>query len=169
MSGAAFSVKVWGARGSLPVSGEAFRHFGGNTTSIVMTCGGRHVLFDAGSGIMPAGKYLRGLGVTEYDLFLTHCHYDHMIGLPYLSPMFDGAARLRIWSGHLSGVMSTRQLIEDFMRAPWFPISPSVCAATLSYRDFSPGHVLSPAEGVVIRTGRLNHPGGAVGYRVEFE
>lgn len=168
MAKAGFKVKVWGARGSLPVSGEAYRRFGGSTTSIEMTLGGRRLMIDAGSGILPAGKRLKAEGTRDIDLFLTHCHYDHVIGLPYFAPLYDPQANLTIWSGHLAGVMTTRQIVEGIMSSPWFPVTLGLCSGTPKCRDFRAGDVLEPAKGIVLRTARLNHPGGAIGYRVDY-
>ncbi len=35
-----FHVRFWGARGSLPVSGQRFIRYGGNTACVEMRCGG---------------------------------------------------------------------------------------------------------------------------------
>ena len=34
--------------------------------------------------------------------------------------------------------------------------------------DFRPPETLTPHDGIVIRTMRLNHPNGCVGYRVNY-
>lgn len=164
-----FKVRFWGTRGSIPVCGEAFRRYGGNTPCVEMICGGRSLLFDAGTGIKPAGVALRESGARDLQLFFTHFHYDHVIGLPFFAPIYDPAIRLEIWSGHLAGKMSTQEMLQGLMREPWFPIEISTCRAALLSRDFHAGDILRPMPGVTIRTGSLNHPGGCIGYRIEFE
>ncbi|PBB20599.1 MBL fold metallo-hydrolase [Mesorhizobium sp. WSM4313] len=163
-----FLVRFWGVRGSISVSGPDFSRYGGNTICIEMRCGKHTLLFDAGSGLRPAGWALRASGVTDFDLFFTHCHYDHIIGLPAFKPIYDRSVKVRLWSGHLAGRMTTRQMVDEFMRPPWFPVRLDVCKASLDYCDFVSGDVLRPREGVVIRTGSLTHPGGCIGYRVEW-
>lgn len=163
-----FAVRFWGVRGSLPVSGPEFERFGGNTTCIEMRCGEHRLVFDAGSGLLPAGKALLADGVTTFNMFFTHCHYDHIIGLPYFAPLFDPRSNVAVWSGHMAGTMTTREMIADFIRPPWFPIEIDQCRARLSPRDFKAGDVLEPYANLKIRTGNLNHPGGAIGYRVEW-
>ena len=163
-----FLVRFWGVRGSIAVSGPEFARYGGNTICIEMRCGKHTLLFDAGSGLRPAGKALRASGVTDFDLFFSHCHYDHIIGLPAFKPIYERGIKLTLWSGHLAGRMTTRQMVDAFIQPPWFPVKLEICKANLDYRDFVSGDVLRPREGVVVRTGSLTHPGGCIGYRVEW-
>ncbi|MGB7260891.1 MAG: MBL fold metallo-hydrolase [Albidovulum sp.] len=163
-----FRVRVWGARGSLPVSGQEFHEFGGNTICVEMRCGNEVLLFDAGSGLVPAGRALCAEGVKSTNLFFSHCHYDHVIGFPFFSMMFDRDATIDVWSGHLNGTMTTYEMVSGFMRRPYFPVDPDVYAARLNSNEFLPGDVLRPCADVTIKTAGLNHPGGAIGYRVEW-
>ncbi|MBL0373650.1 MBL fold metallo-hydrolase [Rhizobium sp. KVB221] len=162
-------MRAWGVRGSLPVSGPDFRVYGGDTVCIEMQCGEHRLLFDAGSGILPAGKALLEDDVSAFNLFFTHCHYDHIIGLPYFAPLFDARSTVDVWTGHMAGKMTTRQMIAEFIRPPWFPIEINACRANLRCRDFKAPDVLEPFPGLRIKTGNLNHPGGAIGYRVEWQ
>ncbi len=163
-----FRVRFWGVRGSLPVSGPEFQQYGGSTACIEIQCGRHTLFFDAGSGLRPAGEALKADAQTDFDLFFTHCHYDHIVGLPFFIPLYDPMARVVLWSGHLAGLMTTREMLGEFMRPPWFPVKLDVCRANFDCRDFVSGDVLRPRPGVVIRTASLNHPGGCVGYRVEW-
>ncbi|MCF3642659.1 MBL fold metallo-hydrolase [Rhizobium sp. TRM95111] len=163
-----FVVRFWGVRGSVPVSGPQFQRYGGNTICVEMRCGSDVLLFDAGSGIPCAGHALRAEGVERIDLLFTHCHYDHILGFPYFKPMYDSGTSVKLWSGHLAGAMTTHEMIEGFMRPPWFPVGPSICRANLEFGDFRAGDVLQPRPAITVRTGPLNHPGGAIGYRVEW-
>lgn len=163
-----FRLKLWGTRGGLSVSGPQFQTFGGATICFEMRLGEQVILFDAGSGALPAGLALLAEGCKDITVFFTHSHYDHISGLPFFKPIFCNSTSLTVWSGHLAGIMTTREMLKEFMRPPFFPIGPDCCTASIDARDFAVGDVLTPHPGVVVRTGRLNHPGEAVGYRVEF-
>ena len=167
MTPPAFEVTLWGTRGSLPVSGPDFAVFGGNTACVEMRCGDRTLLFDAGSGIPVAGVALRSRGVEDIALLFSHFHYDHLMGLPFFLPIYDKDVRLRVWSGH-APAMRTEAMFGEFMREPFFPIGPDKCCAHIECADFRAGDVLRPWPEVRIRTAMLNHPGNAIGYRVEF-
>ena len=54
------------------------------------------------------------------------------------------------------------------MGPPFFPLTPKQLRADITYRDFRPPEVLKPHSDVAVRTARLNHPNGAVGYRIDF-
>lgn len=164
-----FRVKIWGARGTLPVSGEKFRKYGGNTICIEVRCGSHVLLFDAGSGLLPAGQALKAEGIGDVNMFFSHCHYDHIIGFPYFKPFFNRENDVRIWSGHLAGQKTTHEIIAEFMSPPWFPVPLDVCCAQIVTKDFKAGDVLNVHPDLNITTDMLNHPGKAIGYRIDWQ
>lgn len=163
-----FYVKFWGVRGSIACPGPEHHRYGGNTSCLEVRCGGHLLVFDAGTGIRYLGDNLCGNGPLSFDLFLTHTHHDHIVGLPFFRPIFDKKNRVQVWAGHLLPEMTLSAALCQFMKAPLFPVPPQIFAADVSYHDFKAGETLSPAPGVTLRTGVLNHPNGATGYRVEF-
>jgi phosphoribosyl 1,2-cyclic phosphodiesterase len=167
MSEQALTVRFWGTRGSVSAPGPAARQFGGDTACVEVSNGPHAIIFDAGSGLRRLGLTFRERGLETADIFFSHCHYDHIIGLPFFSPLFDSTIQVTLWSGHLHGHMTTRQMVEEFMRAPFFPVRPAVFSPNTRYRDFVPGDTLRPPGAAVIHTGALNHADGAVGYRLE--
>ncbi|VAV96496.1 Metal-dependent hydrolases of the beta-lactamase superfamily I [hydrothermal vent metagenome] len=164
-----FYVKFWGVRGSVPVSGRSTCEYGGNTSCLEIGCGERLIMLDAGSGAFLFGKSLKNQKVGEIDVLFSHCHYDHIEGAPFFEPAYCNNWKIRYWSGHLFGTMTTEQMIETYMRRPYFPVGPEIFDSQASYHDFKPGSVLELGDGIVVRTTSLNHPDGAVGYRVEYD
>ena len=163
-----FYVRIWGARGSLPACSGQASSFGCATPCIEVRCGNRTFVLDAGSGCFPLGQELVGGESREFDLLFTHCHYDHIEGLPFFRPLHSSDWTGRIWSGHLAGRMTTEEMVAGYMREPYFPVGPGCFAANLAFSDFAAGDVIAAGDGVTIRTLALNHPGGAVGYRIEY-
>ena len=163
-----FSVRFWGVRGSIACSGPQTARYGGNTSSLEVRCGGRLLLFDAGSGIRYLGNRLAAEAPLDSDLYLTHTHFDHVCGLPFFRPLFQPQNTFRLWAGHLGGRATLRQVLWDFMISPLFPVPPEIFRADISYHDFDAGETLSPAPGIELRTTALNHPDGATGYRVDY-
>ena len=85
---------LWGVRGSIPVPGPHTVRFGGNTACLEIRYGSddKLLIVDAGSGIKPLGdKIVReelSKGPVNAKLFLSHTHWDHIIGFPFFVPIF---------------------------------------------------------------------------------
>jgi phosphoribosyl 1,2-cyclic phosphodiesterase len=165
---APFTVRFWGVRGSIACSGPRTARYGGNTSSLEVRCGDEVLLFDAGTGIRYLGRTLEGMRL-DADIYFTHTHFDHICGLPFFRPLFQPQNRFRLWAGHLRGAMTLKRVLAEFMMSPLFPVPPEVFRSMLEYRDFTPGDTLRTAKGVPLRTAALNHPDGAIGYRIDFD
>ena len=163
-----FSVRFWGVRGSIACSGPRTTRYGGNTSSLEVRCDKQMLLFDAGTGLRYLGHSLSSADTIDADLFLTHTHFDHVVGLPFFKPFFKPQNRFRLWAGHLAEGMTLRRVLGEFMMSPLFPVPPQVFRARMEYREFKAGETLRPAEGIAVRTTLLNHPDGATGYRVDY-
>jgi phosphoribosyl 1,2-cyclic phosphodiesterase len=165
-----FSVRFWGVRGSIACSGPRTARYGGNTSSLEVRCDERMLLFDAGTGLRYCGIELmkNGPASLDADLFLTHTHFDHVVGLPFFKPFFKPQNRFRLWAGHLAEGMTLRRALGEFMMSPLFPVPPQVFRARMEYREFKAGDTLRPADGIAVRTAPLNHPDGATGYRIDY-
>jgi len=164
-----FLVRIWGARGSIPAPAERNCELGSDTCCVEMRCGDSVLAFDAGSGATSLSARLAADGVRDFDLFFTHCHLDHIIGLPFMKQLYDPRASARLYAGHFEDGTTCEEMVRNFMRPPYFPVTPLQFQGAISFLDFAPPDTLRPKPGVEIRTMRLNHPNGAVGYRVEFE
>ena len=164
-----FLVRFWGVRGSIACPGPETVRYGGNTACVEMRCGGHILIFDAGTGLRPLGLALMAEAPLDADLFLSHTHLDHIVGLPFFQPLFCPENRIRLWSGHLAPEHGLRDVICKMMTAPLFPVPVELLEAAAGYNDFACGATLTPKPGVVLRTAALNHPDCACGYRVEYK
>ena len=163
-----FSVRFWGVRGSIPTPGPATVKYGGNTSCVEMRCGSHLLIFDAGSGLRELGLQLTKNGAVEADLFLSHTHHDHLVGLPFFCSAFEPRNKLRIWAGHLKPERTIEAVLRGFMADPLFPVPLDIFGAQVTLHDFKAGETLTPCPEVTVRTAALNHPNRATGYRVEF-
>jgi phosphoribosyl 1,2-cyclic phosphodiesterase len=164
-----FTIRFWGVRGSIPCPGPSTAHFGGNTPCVEVRCGKRLIIFDAGTGIRALGNELVSKGEPlDADILLSHCHIDHVNGIPFFAPFFSSANRFRIWAGHLLPDYNLEDALRSLMSHPLFPIEVEVFQADIRYRDFIAGESIDLGDKVVIKTVRLDHPGGATGYRIDY-
>lgn len=164
-----FTIKFWGVRGTMPTPGTRTLKYGGNTSCVQMTCGDRQLIFDAGTGLYPLGEALKA---REVDIFLSHTHIDHIMGLPFFSGAYDAAYTIRIWAGHLLPEHTIQQVIGGLMSPPVFPLTLADLRSQLQFYDFTAGedirHAVMTDAAITIRTLPLNHPDRATAYRVEY-
>ena len=162
-------MRFWGVRGSIACPGPETVRYGGNTSCVEIRCGSRLLVFDGGTGLRPLGQELMKHGRrVELDLFYSHTHLDHILGLPFFAPCYDGRSRIRIWAGGLDASPGIEAALNKMMMAPLFPIPMDIFAARVEFTDFRAGEVLTPHPGIRLRTAPLNHPNGATGYRLEY-
>ena len=163
-------VRFWGVRGSIACPGPGTARYGGNTSCVEVRCGGQLFIFDGGSGLRLLGNALmNGDHPRDFDLFFTHTHLDHCHGLPFFAPCYDPRNRIRIWAGHLKPEAGIEAVLGKMMSPPLFPIPMDIFAAKLEFNDFTAGEALVTPPGFTLRTGRLNHPNRATGYRLEHD
>ena len=161
-------IRFQGVRGSIPTPGPETVLFGGNTPCVEVFCGPRRLILDAGSGLRAVAAALDRIGApSDLDLLLSHTHYDHICGLPFFTPLFRAENSVRIWSGHLPPG-GTEAALRSSLTPPLMPDLASLIRARVAYRDFAAGDTLDFGDGIVVRTALLPHPGGCIGYRIEW-
>src|SRR5262245_27809684 len=115
-----------------------------------MRCGGGLLIFDAGSGLRELGRELMKGGAVEGDLFLSHTHYDHLMGLPFFMSAFQASNRFHVWAGHLLPENTIEQVLRKFMAEPLFPVPLDIFNCTMIFQDFRAGETLTPRPGVEV-------------------
>ena len=160
-------LKVLGCRGSVPRSGKGFSKYGGATSSYALRLGGRLIIIDAGSGIMSVDRELRE-GEKSFDLFLTHPHADHILGLPMCRPVFDPGFGLRVYSKTRLGYGGKAQ-VNSFMSLPIWPVDVDGLAASFEFIELENGLVLEGEPEVKVYSMDAAHPGGCSLLRFEFD
>ncbi len=166
---ASMSLRFWGVRGSFPCPGANTVRYGGNTACVEIRCGEHILIFDAGTGIRQLGDALVSESRTmEVDLFFSHCHIDHIIGLPFFAPLYLTEQTVSLWAGHLGPEIAIDHALRRLMSYPLFPIQVEAFRANVKFRNFSAGDTLTPRPGITVRTAPLHHPDGATGYRIDY-
>ncbi len=161
-------IRFWGVRGSIACPGAETIRYGGNTPCIEVTCGDHVLIFDAGTGLRALGNALVAHSkARHFDIFLTHCHLDHVTGLPFFAPFFAEGYSIRIWAGNLLPDTNVEQVMRKIMSSPLFPVEVEIFKAAIEFRDFRSGDVLKPFDGATLHTAPLDHPDGCSGYRLE--
>ncbi len=158
-------VRCWGARGSIPVSGQDYLRYGGDTPCIeVRTRDDEIVIVDAGSGIRRLGNRLLAENRHAYTMIFTHAHWDHIMGFPFFKPVYLPRTRITL-SGCPFAQASVKAIISRIMTPPNFPVNFESITADLRYQEacldaFTVG-------GMTIIPVPISHPNQGMGYRFE--
>jgi len=100
------SVAFLGTGGAVPSARR-------NTASLLVSRGGERLLFDCGEGTQR--QMQRSLGLVQVDeIYLTHFHADHVLGLPGLLKTYDLTERERPLA--LYGPRGLRDFVQSLSR-----------------------------------------------------
>ena len=163
----------FGVRGSCPCSSDQQRRYGGNTSCVLVEVEGEPpLILDLGTGLRALGHYLHGslraAGLPLHaTVLLTHLHYDHVLGLPFFSPMQDPGAVLDVY-GPSQQDGSLREVLAGMVRPPFFPISMAEFRGELRCQDIE-GPVDFSAGGIEVKARPVPHIGHTLGYRIEAD
>jgi len=114
------------------------------------------IMLDAGTGMYRAGRYLQ---TSQLDIFLTHAHLDHVVGLTFLFDVIHQHPLERIT---IHGADDKLAAIREHLFAESiFPAMPPCEFRTLA------DEVPLPDEGRLTHFPLL-HPGGTIGYRLDW-
>ncbi len=167
-------VKFWGVRGSLPCPGPQTMKYGGNTSCIELKFEGlnRIIIIDAGSGIRELGDYMMANslseGPMETEIFLTHTHWDHIMGFPFFTPMYIPGTKIKIYGPTTYDDESLKDIVGGLLTHRYFPVRQQELASEIVYIDLNEGK-FNLGDGIVLTAKLLNHPVLCLGYRFEYK
>jgi len=141
------SVFFAGTAGSIPTARRGL-------PALLVRRGGERILFDCGEGTQR--QLVRSLGLADVDeVFLTHFHADHWLGLPGMLKTFDLRGRERPLTIH--GPPGLRDVMALGLRAA------GRVGFELELVELEPAQVLE-REGYAVAAVPVAHRGAAYGY-----
>lgn len=167
-------IRFWGVRGSIPCPGPTTVEYGGNTACIEIRYGDddKLIIIDAGSGMRALGNYMMQhdlpRGPMKTKIFITHTHWDHIMGFPFFTPIFIPGTKLEIYGPVTYEDEGLDRIVGDQLSYRYFPVKQSELAAEISYFPLKECS-MDLGDGISVTTKYLNHPILCLGYRFEFE
>ena len=160
-------VTFYGVRGSIATPGPSTVRYGGNTVCVgVRTLDGTLLVLDMGTGIRVLGDELMAAGRPLPDpihVFLTHAHWDHIIGAPFFAPIYRKEAHviLHAMSPRAQSSIAKAVLFDG----EHFPVRIADLPAHLERPPFAGPSIR--VGSATVRAVQLNHPGGCDGFRID--
>lgn len=159
-------LKLWGTRGSVPVSGSTYTSFGGNTCCLEVRRHHRSIIIDAGTGIRAVGDDLLDSDIRVVHLFFGHTHWDHLIGFPFFMPLYNPE-----FTVHVYAMENKEKKIEDALHQvlwpDYFPVQLDQMKADIQFHSLDPNASL-PFDDLTLSYVPCNHPGGALAFKLEL-
>jgi len=166
-------VKFWGVRGSIPCPGPGTMKYGGNTACIELRFPeiDRLIIVDAGSGIRELGNFMMAndlpRGPIRADIFLSHTHWDHIMGFPFFTPIYVPGSCLKV-HGPVSYEGDTLEgIVGGQLTYRYFPVRQAELAARIDYVVLKEDQ-FDLGDGITLTTKYLSHPILCLGYRFAF-
>jgi len=166
-------VKFWGVRGTVPCPGPGTAKYGGNSSCIQLSAGSsdRVIIIDAGSGIRDLGNFLvqdnSQNGPLDILLFLSHTHWDHIMGFPFFSPIYVPGTKMRVYGPVTFEDDPLVDVVGGQMKYRYFPVNIGELSSDIEYIRLNETPARDMGDGLTMSTKILNHSITALGYRFE--
>lgn len=141
------------------------RTYGGATSCVEIEGGdGSFIVCDMGSGLrefgLSAAARCSAGHKKEYHFFLSHLHWDHIMGFPFFVAAFDPEATITVHSGHADAEAALRRQQEDIS----FPVPFDWLRAKIRFVTLEQGKSYDIA-GLHVELILQNHAHDSYGFR----
>ena len=146
----------------------AAHSYGGATSCVEMDVGeGAFIVCDMGSGLREFGLDSMRRCATEshpreWHFFLSHLHWDHIMGFPFFVPAFVPGSKIVIHAGHRDAETALRRQQEEIS----FPVPFEWLKGDIEFRTLQPGQDY-PIGAVTVSLIEQHHSHLSYGYRFE--
>lgn len=141
--------------------------FGGHSSCVQIVTGGpEHVILDMGSGARALGQALmQRFGPSHPQtchVFMSHLHWDHIMGFPFFTPAYIPGNRIVIHACH----PEVEHAFRRQQGSPSFPVAFEQLGARVEFDVLQPGQVYEIA-GLRVQARLQRHSGDSYGWRFE--
>jgi phosphoribosyl 1,2-cyclic phosphodiesterase len=140
--------------------------FGGHTPCVELVMPGEeYFVCDMGSGARPFGVHIlarQARRPATVNVFMSHVHWDHIMGFPFFGPAYVPGTKIRIHGCH--------DVLEHAFRLqqspPCFPVEFDQLGATIEFIKLTPDEPYT-VDGLTVTPHLQLHSGDSYGFRFE--
>ena len=140
--------------------------YGGATSCVeIDVAEGAFIVCDMGSGLREFGldamrRCAQQGHAREWHFFLSHLHWDHIMGFPFFVPAFVPGSKIVIHAGHADAEQALRRQQEEIS----FPVPFDWLKAAIEFRTLEPGREY-PIGAVTVSLIEQHHSHSSYGFR----
>ena len=147
--------------------------FGGNTSCVQIdleefAVPNEHLILDMGSGLRVLGQSLMQrcavAGPQTFHFFMSHLHWDHIMGLPFFTPAYLPGNRVVVHTCHAEAELALRRQQDP----PSFPVAFDRLGAKIEF-DFLQAGQTTQIAGMAVTTHHQRHAGDSYGWRFDCQ
>jgi len=143
--------------------------YGGNTACVAVEIADEPpIVLDLGTGLRPLGLALEErygpVRPVEVTAFLSHLHWDHIIGLPFCPPLLREGGRMDVY-GPPQDDETLYGAIDRVVKPPFFPVQVHELKGRIAFQEVADDVVAVGSAKVRVR--RVPHVGTTLGFRIE--
>jgi phosphoribosyl 1,2-cyclic phosphodiesterase len=145
------------------------RHsYGGDSACVQIEGGNEYMICDMGSGLRRFGQHItKDIEANKkgvYNFFISHAHWEHIMGFPFFPPAYSSENTINIYGGHKTDVL------EDAFRrqqsSPYFPVYWNELQAKVVFKQLELDKWYD-INGFRVKVMQQAHHGDSFGYRFE--
>ena len=130
------------------------------------------LIIDLGTGLRALGEHLQAQLVPASmplaaNVLLSHLHYDHVLGLPFFSPMRHPGAVVDVY-GPIQEGGSLEEVLASMVRPPFFPVHMSQFHGSFRFHDLDGSDEFAIGT-VKVKVRPIRHIGHTLGFRLEVD
>jgi ribonuclease BN (tRNA processing enzyme) len=128
------------------------------------------IVLDLGTGLRPLGRALEARYGTEIPIqmtaLLTHLHWDHIIGLPFCTPLLGFGAKMDVYGPPQVGG-TLHDIIDRVVIPPFFPVQVKELHGSIDFHEVEDDTFAVGSAKIRVR--RVPHLGTTLGFRIEAD
>ncbi len=128
------------------------------------------IIIDLGTGLRPFGHDIEARygpdRPVQVSALLSHLHWDHIIGLPFCTPLLRPGGSIDIYGPHQDGG-SLHDLLDKIVKPPFFPVQMKQLQGRIEFHEVGDDDFAIGSAKIKVRL--VPHVGTTLGFRIEAD